>query len=116
MKETMKRYYSSWVLLAVFLPMLVLTSLHVHPEAHLEEGYCKECVHHLPHAGHFGSQTSCSFDCVLCQFLTLPFLVAPVVVFIAKEFLHIAPLYPEEQSVVSRERSFVFLRAPPMVN
>ncbi|MBO4215954.1 MAG: hypothetical protein J5888_06470 [Bacteroidaceae bacterium] len=116
MKETARRYYSSLVLLAVFLPMLVLSSIHVHPETHLEEGSCQECVHHLPHAGHFGSQTFCAFDCVLCQFLTLPFLVAPMVVFVAKDFTHIAPLCPEKQSVVSRERSFVFLRAPPRVS
>ena len=116
MKETMKRYYSSWVLLAVFLPMLVLSSLHVHPEAHLEEGYCKECVHHLPHAGHFGSQTTCSFDCVLCQFLTLPFLMATAVVLTAKRIIHIAPLCQVEQGVVAGVGGIVFGRAPPVDN
>ena len=113
MKETAKRYYSSWVLLAVFLPMFVLSSLHVHPQAHDEEDYCEECVHHLPHAGHISSQTFCAFDCVLCQFLTLPFLIAAAVVFTAKNPIHIAPHRVENQCVVERERGFVFLRAPP---
>lgn len=71
MKETTKRHISAIVLLAVFLPMLVLSSLHVHPETHLEDEHCEECMHHVPHAGHMGSQTTCSFDCVLCQFPTL---------------------------------------------
>lgn len=113
MKETTRRYYSSWVLLAVFLPMFVLSSLHVHPQAHYEEDYCEECLHHLPHAGHISSQTFCAFDCVLCQFLTLPFLIAAAVVFTAKNPIHIAPHRVENQCVVERERGFVFLRAPP---
>ena len=114
MKETMKRYYSSLVLLAVFLPMLVLSSLHVHPEVHLDEDYCKECVHHLPHAGHFGSQTSCSFDCVLCQFLTLPFLMAPTLALKVNRIIHIASQYETEQGVASGVRGVVFGRAPPL--
>jgi hypothetical protein len=116
MKETTKRHISAIVLLAVFLPMLVLSSLHVHPETHLEDEHCEECMHHVPHAGHMGSQTTCSFDCVLCQFLTLPFLVAPLVVFIATVFLHVAPHRLEQQGAVSRARGFVFLRAPPFGN
>lgn len=108
-----RRHISAVVLLAVFLPMFMLSSFHVHPEAHSDGESCEECVHHLPHAGHISNLTVCSFDCVLCQFLTLPFLLAPVVVFKAKEFLHTAPLYPTKQSVVSGEGGFVFGRAPP---
>lgn len=113
MKMTARRHISAMVLLAVFLPMLLLSSFHVHPEAHLEEDGCQECVHHLPHAGHIGSLTVSSFDCVLCQFLTLPFLLAPVVVFKAKRFIHIAPLCRVEQGVASGVRGIVFGRAPP---
>ena len=114
MKMKMRRHISAIVLLAVFLPMLLLSSFHVHPEAHIEGDACKECVHHIPHAGHFGSLTVCSFDCVLCQFLTLPFLVAPLVVFTAKRWIHIAPQYLVEQGVVSGVRGVVFGRAPPV--
>jgi len=114
MKETAKRYFSSWALLAVFLPMLLLSSFHVHPEAHVEGDDCEECVHHLPHAGHISNLTVCSFDCVLCQFLTLPFLVAPLVVFTAKRWIHIAPQCLVEQGVVSGVRGVVFGRAPPV--
>ena len=114
MKETARRYYSSLVLLAVFLPMLVLSSLHVHPLAHPDGNHCEECVHHVPHAGHFSCVTVCSFDCVLCQFLTLPFLIAPMVVFTAKRFIHITPQCRTAQGVVAGVRDVVFGRAPPV--
>ena len=103
------------MLLAVFLPMLVLSSFHVHSVAHHESGFCKECVNHLPHAGHIGSQTVCSFDCVLCQFFTLPFLAAAAVILVVNIVLRSAPLFADDQRVVSRERGFVSLRAPPVL-
>jgi len=112
-KETARRYYSSWVLLAVLLPMLIFSSLHVHPASHTGGDHCEECVHHLPHAGHISSQTFCSFDCVLCQFLTMPFLVAAAVVFVPRVLFYVAPYGSETQRVVSRTRGFVCLRAPP---
>ena len=93
--------------------MFVLSSFHVHPEAHLDGNHCEECLHHIPHSGHFSSLSVCSFDCVLCQFLMLPFLIAAAVVFTAKNPIHIAPHRVENQCVVERERGFVFLRAPP---
>ena len=115
MKETARRYYASLVLLAVFLPMLLLASFHVHPEAPHEGDYCEECVHHLPHAGHIGSQTFCAFDCALCQFLTLPFLLVPVLVFTTKKFIHVAPQCRTEQGVVAGVKGIVFGRAPPVL-
>ena len=113
MKETTRRYYSSLVLLAVFLPMLVLSSLHVHPLAHLDGDYCEECVHHVPHAGHFSSLSVCSFDCVLCQFLTLPFLCAAAVVVITPLFCYTFPFCVVCQHVVSNVEGCIRLRAPP---
>ncbi|MBR1667415.1 MAG: hypothetical protein IJ693_03935 [Bacteroidaceae bacterium] len=113
MKETTKRHISSWVLLAVFLPMLVLSSIHVHPADHSVAHSCKECVHHLPHSGHISSQTTCLFDCVLCQFISLPFLVASAIIFIAKVFVYTASHNTENQSIVSRQRSNFCLRGPP---
>jgi hypothetical protein len=115
MKMMAKRHIASMVLLAVFLPMLLLSSFHIHPEIHLEEDECEACVHHQPHAGHFGNQTFCSFDCVLCQFLSLPFLMAPLVVFKAKRFIHIVPQCQLEQSVAVGVRDSVFGRAPPVL-
>jgi hypothetical protein len=70
----LKRRIASWVLLSVFVPMMVLFSLHHHSfHADLEHS-CVQCEHHLPHAGHFSAQTVSHGDCVLCQFTSLQYL------------------------------------------
>lgn len=74
--DTMKkRRIAALLLLSVFLPMLVLSSLHVH-EGISAEGNCVECMNHIPHAGHISLNLNHSHDCVLCQFVTQPFLTA----------------------------------------
>ena len=73
---TTKRHLASWLLLAVFLPMLVFSSLHVHEGAVSQaEKDCIDCTHHNCH-GHLTQTTSWAHDCVLCQFLTLTMLTA----------------------------------------
>ena len=75
-------------MLAVFLPMLFLSSLHVHPVQQLTaDGECTECVHHQCD-GHLGQLTSTTHDCVLCQFLTLPLLLGSVVAFVLINSVH----------------------------
>ncbi len=113
MKETKKRHFSSLTLLVVFLPMLVLSSLHIHSDVHPEESKCNECVHHLPHAGHIGSQTFCSFDCVLCQFLNLPFLTAATIVFSVFQILSVVSFCHDSQCVVLEVKGNRCWRAPP---
>ena len=82
---TKKQHIASWLLLAVFLPMLVFSSLHVHEEHSVTtEIACADCVHHSCH-GHLTQTASWAHDCVLCQFLTLTFIagIAGAVVFIS---------------------------------
>ena len=115
MKETTKRYFSSWALLAVFLPMLLLSSFHVHPEAHVEGDDCEGCVHHLPHAGHISNLTVCSFDCVLCQFLTLSMLTAAVVA--VTVYFHVYQQHHAQPSCGYHATScgIIVTRGPPSV-
>ena len=78
MNVTQKRKIAARLLLAVFLPMLLLSSLHVHPSG-LSADSCTECVdHHC--GGHLGQKAPSLHDCVLCQLLTLPMLSAAVAV------------------------------------
>ena len=70
-----KRHISAWLLLAVFVPMLLLSSLHIHSYEQTADDQCTECVHHHC-GGHIGQQTLSLDDCLLCQFLTLPMAVA----------------------------------------
>ena len=83
---TTKRHLASWLLLAVFLPMLVFSSLHVHEGAVSQaEKECTDCIHHRSSDGrlpsknchaHLTQTATWAHDCVLCQFLTLTMLTA----------------------------------------
>lgn len=73
-----KRHLSAWLLLSVFLPMLVFSSLHVHDDAPSSSG-CFECINHIPHHGHLSLDTIHLNDCLLCQFASLSFMVAVAV-------------------------------------
>ena len=76
---TMKRHIASWVLLAVYVPMLVFSSLHIHESHYSADAACAECVAHHCH-GHIGQTDVSSDDCVLCQFLSLTFVAAATAV------------------------------------
>ena len=79
MNTKTKRRFSAWLLLSVFLPMLVFSSLHVHERMAVWQGACVDCVNHLPHAGHLSLDTHSPHDCVLCQFTSLPVLLGVAV-------------------------------------
>ena len=72
-----KRHIIAWVLLAVFVPAVLASSLHTHPEVVDSAAECSQCAHHVPHDGHIGADNGGIRDCVLCHFLGLPF-VAPL--------------------------------------
>jgi hypothetical protein len=76
-KQKTRRHIASCLLLAVFMPMLLLSSVHVHETAETIETECADCVHHSCH-GHMTVTATWSHDCVLCQFLTLTLLTAAV--------------------------------------
>ena len=72
-----RRQLFARILLSVFVPMMLLSALHVHEEALSPE--CEQCAQHISHAGHLSAADSHTYNCVLCQFLTLPFIPAVVV-------------------------------------
>lgn len=55
MKRLDKAYWSAWMLLSVFLPMVLLSSLHVHPELLIDNEPCHECIEHTVHNGHIAA-------------------------------------------------------------
>ena len=73
--KVIRRQISACVLLAVFLPMLIFSSLHIHEIPQTTDTECSDCVHHNCH-GHLSVMATWAHDCVLCQFLTLPMLTA----------------------------------------
>ena len=110
----MKSTKVSWLLLAVFVPMLLLSSLHIHQQV-TGEGECYECANHLHHSGHISLQTASFRDCVLCQFVTLTYVSAVAVVFVVAATLHAVQFFfPSVQCLSASHRSRV-PRAPPVV-
>lgn len=75
MNALTKRHIASWVLLAVYLPMLLLSSLHIHRTAEESPATCAECVQHQCH-GHLAQLSDGMHQCVLCQILTLTYIAA----------------------------------------
>ena len=113
MKLENRRHIASWLLLAVFVPMLVFSSLHVHDDskaAALTE--CADCVHHSCH-GHLTQTASWMHDCVLCQFLTLIYVAIGTISLIIINKVVNARINAPQHNVYVAFRGIVGLRAPP---
>ena len=67
LKNLRRRHLYAWILLGVFLPMLVMASVHVHTAYEETAVSCPVCVHHVHHDGHFGPST------IFRQLSLLPF-------------------------------------------
>ena len=67
-------------MLAVFVPIYMAASFHVH-DPHRAETQCEACLNHQEHTGHIVDTTLMMGTCLLCQFLSLPFCVATVAAF-----------------------------------
>lgn len=75
-----RRQWSAWILLAVFVPMVLMSSLHHHESKDSMEVFCYECLHHIHHAGHLTTEQASVDHCVLCHFLSLTFFAAAALV------------------------------------
>ncbi|MBQ7691696.1 MAG: hypothetical protein IJT30_10980 [Muribaculaceae bacterium] len=67
MKRKDKAYWSAWVLLLVFVPMVLLSSVHFHAALNDSGAACPECLKHAVHKGHLMTH-SAHVDCPLCAF------------------------------------------------
>lgn len=110
-----KRIRASWVLLAVFLPMLLFSSLHIHDYGPQAEAECAQCVNHLPHAGHLMAQDGAMHSCVLCQFLSLSFLAVTSVAVVLFKPAKTATSSVNRSMIGTGLKGCVSLRAPPFV-
>ena len=125
MKRTgLRRRVSAWLLLAVFVPMLVLSALHTHA---VGDGWwvlgvvgtaasdeCVECVNHQPHAGHLTASAQTLTDCVLCQFFSLQYLEAAAVTLIITAVLAVSSLTAIAPTCLLRPLTLHSSRAPPV--
>ena len=109
-----KRNMASWLLLAVFVPMLLLSSLHIHNSSVLAEESCSECVQHNCH-GHLGELTTTMHACVLCQFLTMSFVAAAVFAVVLYNKVCKTQMAQRQCDVHLDVCGIPTLRAPPFV-
>ena len=115
MRQDRKRHMASWVLLAVFVPMLLLSSLHIHSHA-LNIGIeCVDCVTHTPHAGHITDGAWHMDTCVLCQFLAITFLSVAVLAVLPLQRLITYLSVASVHCVTSDVCGYKSVRAPPSV-
>ncbi len=100
-------------MLAVYVSMLLISSMHVHSKNFFAETECEQCAHHQVHNGHLTASDGGQHVCLLCQFLTLSYtavVVATVVYYTNVRKIHyVAPEY----QVKRISRGVVGLRAPP---
>ena len=76
--QALKRQLYAWLLLAVFLPVLALSSVHVHRHADTPAAECTDCLNHSCQ-GHLTVTDDPLHQCVLCQFLTLSYVAAATI-------------------------------------
>ena len=108
----MKRYISAWVLLAVFVPMVLLSSFHTHGLESVAQDDCKECVAHHCH-GHFVELTTTLHACVMCQFQTFSFVAAAVFAVVLFHQLTKELIAQRQRDVHLDVCGIPLLRAPP---
>jgi len=105
-----RRRILSFLLLAVFLPAVLASSLHRHP--HEEAFSCIDCHHE---SGHLLPGAGGIDDCVLCHFLGLPYIAAlaatvlPLVVRLKTDFGR------QEQDIPAGSLRHNRSRAPPVL-
>jgi len=110
-----RRRWAAWVLLAVFVPMLMMSSLHHHNAPGALQTVCPQCLHHIHHSGHLAAEQAGIDNCVLCQFQSLPFVAAVVIELglVVRRFC--CPLILSESACLSVYSGIPATRAPPYI-
>lgn len=108
------RHIASWLLLAVFVPILIVSSLHVHTASTTSSlTECADCVHHNCH-GHLSQMVSWSHECVLCQFLTLTFVATDAIILVFVKNKVGGCIVTRCRNICVAHSGIVGLRAPPV--
>ena len=108
-----KRVWYARLLLCVFLPVLIMSSVHIHQPSANSSVECYACLHHIHHDGHLTSASYSIDNCLLCHFLSLPYVAAAMVavLFAVTSFGRVRMLSVNDIVAVSHYAKR--LRAPP---
>jgi len=95
--------------------MILLSGLHQHEEMAGATIDCADCTHHIHHSGHFTADTNHMDDCVLCQFISLVYTAAAILL-VAIPFSHTIQAIPSDINFVCHEADlYKTTRAPPFI-
>ena len=75
-----RRRASSCILLTLYLSLMVLMSVHIHPQGAYDDADCYQCANHLPHSGHLSAAQAAMHACLLCQLQGSVYAMAATVV------------------------------------
>ncbi len=113
---TRRQRLFAWMMLSVYVPMVLLASLHVHSLTDFSKAIdCEECHAAVHHSGHITASNHHIDECLSCRFLStqidVPRMVADLVV--KQTAVHLEFYLPNEPVV--RAVAHPSLRAPPFV-
>ena len=113
---TRRQRLFAWMMLSVYVPMVLLASLHVHSLNDFSKAIdCEECHTAVHHSGHITASNHHIDECLSCRFLStqidVPRMVADLVV---KQTADHLEFYLPNEPVV-RAVAHPSLRAPPFV-
>lgn len=94
--------------------MLAFSALHVHGDVRLGAEECYQCSHHLHHSGHLSEGGISLHDCVLCQFVSTPYIAAVVLAFVPLLYVCVQRQSLSNPSLCRKAWDIVLLRAPPV--
>lgn len=115
MRRQGKRIVSAWLLLSVFTSMILLSGLHHHEAVMNAAIDCADCTHHVHHSGHFTIDTSHLDDCVLCQFLSLVYTPAVILLVVIPFSLTIRGILSNINFEYCKVVLYKSTRGPPFI-
>ncbi|MBR1799776.1 MAG: hypothetical protein IJ761_07800 [Bacteroidales bacterium] len=102
------------VLLAAYLPLLIVLSLHTHHESAPTTQTCIDCAHHVSHSKHMQEASATTHLCVVCQIISSLHYFAPQDTDIINvEQCHTIEMQ-QKTAVVVEARLYSRFRAPPI--
>lgn len=94
--------------------MLLLASVHVHQPSESTTIDCYACQHHIHHDGHLSTTTFSIDNCLLCHFLTTPFVAAAAVAIVLSAYIVVKANRRCCDRIMVACHDAIRLRAPPV--
>ena len=113
MKMNRRTRISAWILLAAFLPLLVVSSFHTHRLPSAEADVCHQCVAHEAHPAHLGVPVVTVHDCVFCHLMSFQYLGSAALLAAVLLPVSVAVSMGVPSAVVAGRVCRPSLRAPP---